>query len=107
MQQTFNLLDGFYLHERCLLIDAIMEDQMRKRSAEEIEKINREINSRKKRKEDKYKISLKKPVLWIREPEQAEQKIAPPTRIQMRTNHIGEKQVAAKKKILEYINVGK
>ena len=42
MQRTFNRLDGLYLRERCILIDAIMKDQLRKRSAAEIEKINRE-----------------------------------------------------------------
>ena len=35
MQQMFNQLDGFYLCEGCLLIDAIMEDQTRKLSAAE------------------------------------------------------------------------
>ena len=51
MQQTFNLLDGFYLRERCILMDAIIEDLMRKRSATEIEKLNREkIPERKERK---------------------------------------------------------
>ena len=33
MQRMFNRLDGFYLREIFLLIDAIMEYQMRKRSA--------------------------------------------------------------------------
>ena len=37
MQQMSNLLDGFYLRERCLLIEAIMEYQMRNQSAAEIE----------------------------------------------------------------------
>ena len=41
MQQTLNQLDGFYLRERCILIDSIMEDQMRKQIAAEIEKLNR------------------------------------------------------------------
>ena len=40
MQQILNQLDGFYLHERCLLMESIMEDKMRKQSAEEIEKLN-------------------------------------------------------------------
>ena len=53
MQRDFNHLDGFYLIEICILIDVIMEDQTRKRSAEEIEKSNREIKSRKKIKEGK------------------------------------------------------
>ena len=39
-QQTFNSLDGLYLCEICLLIDAILKDQLRKESAVEIEKIN-------------------------------------------------------------------
>ena len=37
MQQTFNCLDGLYLHEGCLLIDTIMKDQLSKKSAAEIE----------------------------------------------------------------------
>ena len=41
IQHTFNRLDGLYLHERCLLIDTIKEDQLRKQSAAEIEKLNR------------------------------------------------------------------
>ena len=36
MQRTFNRLDGFYLREICILIDATMEDQTRNRSAAEI-----------------------------------------------------------------------
>ena len=36
MQQTFNQLDGIYLHERCLLIDAIMKYQTRKQSEAEV-----------------------------------------------------------------------
>ena len=32
MQQTFNRLDGLYLHEMCLLIDAIIKYQLRKQS---------------------------------------------------------------------------
>ena len=63
MQQTFNRLDSLYLRARCLLVDAIMEDQMRKQSASEIEKLNREIKARNKRKELKYKPSPEKPVL--------------------------------------------
>ena len=30
MQRTFNCLDGLYLRERCLLIDALIKDQLRK-----------------------------------------------------------------------------
>ena len=42
MQQTFNIMYGLYLRKKCLLIDTIMKDQLRKRSAAEIEKPNRE-----------------------------------------------------------------
>ena len=41
VQRTFNPLDGLYLSEICLLIDATMKDQLRKQSAAEIEKLNR------------------------------------------------------------------
>ena len=40
MQRTFNHLDGLYSREIYLLIDAIIEDQLRKQSATEIEKLN-------------------------------------------------------------------
>ena len=41
MQRAFNLRDGFYLREGCLLIDAIMKYQLRRQSEAEIEKQNR------------------------------------------------------------------
>ena len=41
MQQTFNFLDGLYLHEKSLLIDTIIENQLRKQSAAEVERMNR------------------------------------------------------------------
>ena len=40
MQRTFNILDGLYLCERCILIDAIMKDQLWKQSVAEIEELN-------------------------------------------------------------------
>ena len=48
MQRTFNPLYGSCLHKKCLLIDTIIEDQPRKQSAAEIEKLNREKKARKK-----------------------------------------------------------
>ena len=51
MPLTFNLLDELYLREGCVLIDAIMKDQLSKQSAEEIEKPNREKRDKNKRKE--------------------------------------------------------
>ena len=42
MQQTFNCLDGLYLRDRCIFIDTIIKYQLRKQSAAEIEKLNRE-----------------------------------------------------------------
>ena len=41
MERTFNLMDGLYLREICVLIDATMKYQLRKQSAAEIEKLNR------------------------------------------------------------------
>ena len=41
MQRTFNPLDGLYLHEKSLLIDTITENQSRKQSAEEFERLKR------------------------------------------------------------------
>ena len=41
VQRTFNRLDGLYLHEKSLLIDAIVENQSRKQSAAEVETLNR------------------------------------------------------------------
>ena len=51
MKLTFNCLDGLYLHEECLLMDTIMKDQPSNQSAAEIEKLNREKNTRNKIKE--------------------------------------------------------
>ena len=34
MKQTCNRLDGLYMHEKCLLIDTIKEDQLRKQIAD-------------------------------------------------------------------------
>ena len=45
MQQIFNRLDGLYLREIFLLIYVIIKYQLRKHSAAEIEKLNREKNS--------------------------------------------------------------
>ena len=59
MQQTFNSVDGLYLHEECLLIYTIMKYQLRKQSTAEIEKLNIEIKSRNKIKEGKSKPSPK------------------------------------------------
>ena len=63
MQQTFNRLYGLYSREGCLLIEEITKDQNRKQSVSEIEKLNREIKSRKKIKEGNSKPSSKNPVL--------------------------------------------
>ena len=41
MQQTFNPLDGIYLHEKSILIYKIIEIQSRKKSAAEVEILNR------------------------------------------------------------------
>ena len=35
MQQNFNRLDGSYIHEKCLLIDTIIKDKLRKKSEAE------------------------------------------------------------------------
>ena len=50
MKQTSNRLDGLYLRKRCLLIDGIMIDQLRKQTTAKIEKLNREKKARNKRK---------------------------------------------------------
>ena len=42
MQQTFNRLDGLYIHEKCLLINRIIKYQFRKQIAAEMEELNRE-----------------------------------------------------------------
>ena len=51
--------------------------------------MNREKNPREKIKDGTSKPYLKKHVLRIIEPEQVEQQVTPPTRIQMWTYHIG------------------
>ena len=50
MQRMFNRLDGLYIHENFPLIDTIIEYKSRKQIAAEIEKMDREKNSRNKRK---------------------------------------------------------
>ena len=42
MQLLLNCLDGLYLRERFVLVDTIINDQSRKQSAAEIEKLSRE-----------------------------------------------------------------
>ena len=59
MERTFNRLYGLYLCEWCLLIDAIMIYQLRKESAAEFEKLNREKKARNKGKEVTSKPSPK------------------------------------------------
>ena len=60
VQRTFNRLDGLYLREIFILIDAIMKDQLRKKSAAEIEKLTSEKNPRNKIKEGTSKPSPKR-----------------------------------------------
>ena len=66
MQQTFNHMDVLYLREIFHLMNTIMKDQLRKQSAAEIEKLNREKKSRNKRKEGTSKPSPKNPILLIK-----------------------------------------
>ena len=42
MQRTFNILYGLYLREGCRLINKIMKYKLRKQSAADIDKLNRE-----------------------------------------------------------------
>ena len=60
MQQTFNRLDGLYLNEGYILINAIIKDQLSKDSAAEVEKLKREKKARNKREEGKSKPCPKK-----------------------------------------------
>ena len=99
MQWTFNRLDELCLREICLLIDAIMKDQLREKSAAEIEKLNRKKVQRQK-KEDTSKPSLKKDVLWIRKSKQVEQQVIPPIKFLICTFYILAKQEVLKRKIL-------
>ena len=41
MQRTFNSLDELYLHGKSILIDTIIENQLREQSAAEVEILNR------------------------------------------------------------------
>ena len=41
MQRTFNCLNGLYLHGKSLMMDTIIENQLRKKSAAEVERLNR------------------------------------------------------------------
>ena len=49
MQQTFSCLDGLYINETNILIDTIKKDQLRKQSAEEVERPDRDKNYRNKK----------------------------------------------------------
>ena len=49
VQLTLKRINDVYLREGCLLIDAIMKDQLRKQSAAEIEKLNREKGHKQKK----------------------------------------------------------
>ena len=40
MQRTFNCLDELYLHEKSPLMDTIIENKLKKQSAEEVERLN-------------------------------------------------------------------
>ena len=48
MQRMFNRLDGLYMDEIFILIDTIKKDQLRKQSAAEVERLDREKKRRKK-----------------------------------------------------------
>ena len=61
MQQTFNRLDGLYLHENILLIDTIIENQLRKQISAEVERLNKKRTETKLRKV--HPSLLKKAVL--------------------------------------------
>ena len=63
-------------------------------------------NPKNKRKEGTSKTSPKNSVLWIKQPEQVEQKVTPPIQILMLTYHNGVKQKSAKINILECISLG-
>ena len=56
-------MDGLHLRERLLLIYAIIKDQMRKQSAAEFEKLNREKKSETKKRRVHLSLLPKNPVL--------------------------------------------
>ena len=58
MQRTFICLDVLYIDEGFLLINTIMKDQLRKQSAAEVERLNRDKKDRKKEKKEGIYISL-------------------------------------------------
>ena len=49
MQRLFNCLDGLYIHEKCFLVYTVIENQLKRQSVAEIEKLNKEKKTRKKR----------------------------------------------------------
>ena len=85
MKQTFIRMDGLYLHEKCLLIDAIIKYQFRKQIAAEIEKLNREKKARNKVKEGTSKPSPKKSRFVNKKSKQVEQHATHPIQILMLT----------------------
>ena len=100
MQQKFNPLDGLYIHEKCLLIYAIIKYQPSKQSAAEIEKLNRE--KRPETKERKVHLRILQKSLF----EKVKQKVTPPIQITMLTYHNGVKKAVVKRRILECVSVG-
>ena len=106
MQQTFNILDESYLREICLLIYTIIKYQTRRHSAAEIEKLDGEENSIKKRKEGKSNPSPKKSCFRNKITRKVKQQVTPPIHILMQTYHNRAKQAVMKRKILECVSVG-
>ena len=94
------------MHGKCHLMEKIKEDQPRKQSAADIEKLYREKNTRKKRKEGTSKPSPKNYVLQIRQLEQVEQQVTPPIQTLILTYHNVVKQAVAKRDIFEGVSVG-
>ena len=83
-----------------------MKDQLRKQSAEEIEKLNREKKARNRRKEVTSKTSPKEFVLWRRQPKKVEQQVTPIIQILILTYHNVVKKAVVKRKIFEWVSVG-
>ena len=64
VQQTFSYLDGLYMDGKCPLIDRIKNNQLRKQSAWEFERLNRDKKGKKQKKEGTSKPSPKKMLFY-------------------------------------------
>ena len=88
------------------MIDTVIENQLRNKSAAEVKRQKREKRIETKIKKVHPNLLQKKAVFLIRQPKQVEQQVTPTIQILMRTHPYGVKQALVKSKILECVRIG-